>query len=194
MKVQCLTVGELGTNCYLAICAKTSETVIIDPADEADFISTKILQLKLQPKYVIATHAHLDHLMVVEEIRLNFQIPFLIHEQEVGPLKKWTRRLKLPPQKWQALRDREIIKFGAAALTVIHVPGHTPGAICLYSERDAILFSDDLLFREGVGRADLEFSSPTDLEKSIKKMLLLPPKTLAYPGHGTSFLLRDIIR
>ena len=191
MKVQCLTVGELGTNCYLAICEKTNETVVIDPADEADFISDKILQLKLKPKFVMATHAHLDHLMAAEEIRLNFQIPFLIHEQEVLPVKKWTRRLVLPPQKWQTVKDAEKIEFGRETLTVIHTPGHTPGAICLYSERDAILFSDDLLFREGIGRADLEFSSAADLGKSLKKILSLPPKTLVYPGHGEAFFLKN---
>lgn len=191
MKIQPLVLGELQTNCYLAICEKTNETVVIDPADEGDFISDKILQLKLVPKFVIATHAHLDHLMAVEEIRLNFQIPFLIHEQEEGPLKKWTRRLKLPPQKWQALRDRAVVQFGREKLQVIHTPGHTPGAICLYSQRQAILFSDDLLFREGVGRADLEFSSPADLEKSLKKILALPPKILVYPGHGEAFILKN---
>ncbi len=129
--------------------------------------------------------------MAAEEVRLNFQIPFLIHEEEVMPLKKWSHGWSLPPKKWQMLGDGEVIKFGREKLQVIHTPGHTPGAICLYSRRRAILFSDDLLFREGIGRTDLEFSSPVALKLSLKKILALPARTLIYPGHGQAFALRE---
>jgi len=193
MKVQQLILGELQTNCYLAVCQETNEAVIIDPADQGDFISDKILQLKLKPKFVIATHGHLDHLMAVEELRLNFKIPFLIHIKEVFLIKKALGAIPLPPKKWKVLRDSEIIKFGREKLKVIHTPGHTPGAICLYSESNAILFSDDLLFRNGIGRTDFPYSSPIDLQKSLKKILALPPKTLVYPGHGEEFWIRDKI-
>jgi hydroxyacylglutathione hydrolase len=88
MKIHRLVVGQLRTNCYLAACPKTDQAVIIDPGDSAEFISEKILSLSLKPKSVILTHGHFDHLMSAEELRLNFQAPILLHQDDIFLVKK----------------------------------------------------------------------------------------------------------
>jgi len=89
----------------------------------------------------------------------------------------------LPPDKF--VKEGDKIKFGKENLKVIETPGHTPGSVSFYSP--GFLFSGDLIFEEGVGRTDFAYSSQQKLEKSIKKILKLPKKTIIYPGHGEEF-------
>jgi len=68
---------------------------------------------------------------------------------------------------------------------VLHTPGHTPGGICLYSRDEAIVFTDDTLFAESIGRTDFPNGSMEQLLKSIReKLFTLPDDTKVYPGHG----------
>jgi hypothetical protein len=70
-------------------------------------------------------------------------------------------------------------------LVVLETPGHTPGSVCFYSEKEGILFSGDTLFFDGVGRSDLPGGSEKKLRESIqKKIAVLPPETRVFPGHG----------
>jgi glyoxylase-like metal-dependent hydrolase (beta-lactamase superfamily II) len=76
-------------------------------------------------------------------------------------------------------------KVLGTGLIVLETPGHTKGSVCLYSEKDALLFSGDTLFFMGVGRTDLPGSSEKSLLDSIRaKLLVLPPETRVFPGHG----------
>ena len=88
MEIKTLILGPLQTNCYLAWCKETLEAIIIDPADEADFITQEILNLKLKPKYIVLTHGHFDHVLGVLETKLNFNIPILLHQKDLSLYKK----------------------------------------------------------------------------------------------------------
>jgi glyoxylase-like metal-dependent hydrolase (beta-lactamase superfamily II) len=68
--------------------------------------------------------------------------------------------------------------------SVIFTPGHTPGSVCFYFEKEKLIFTGDTLFKDGVGRTDFSYSSRKDLENSLKKIFSLPKKTAVYPGHG----------
>jgi len=190
MEIETLTVGQLDTNCYLAWCPKTQEAVIIDPADEGNYISEKILQKNLKPKAIIATHGHFDHVLAITELKLAFNIPFYMNKKDqsfLDRIEKTTEyfahfRSDPPPKVDVFLKDKDTVSFGRQKLQVIETPGHTPGGISLYSK--GVLFSGDTLFAKGVGRTDFSYSSSNDLKKSIKKLLKLPPKTKVYPGHG----------
>lgn len=199
MKIIQLTLGQLSTNCYLAIDEASQKTVIIDPADDADFITDTILREKLLPTAIILTHGHYDHLLAVLELKLNFNIPVYLHKDDEFLYKKshlsavhfsGSKALKVPPVNGY-LKDNEKIIFGSSELTVIHTPGHTPGSVCLSGKN--ILFTGDTLFLSGVGRTDLSYSSTGDLKHSLKIIKALPSETLVYPGHEDfGFFLSEI--
>ncbi|MBL7150517.1 MBL fold metallo-hydrolase [Candidatus Microgenomates bacterium] len=203
MKIRRLVVGQLATNCYLAVCSETNKGIIIDPGDSADFISEKILELKIKPKFIVLTHGHFDHLIAAEELRLNFKIPILIHKEDLFLAKKayqsasyflGTKEEFLILKKVNFVKAGQKIKFGQEELEVIHTPGHTPGSISLYSGKRNILFSGDLVFENGVGRTDFSYSSEEELQNSLKRIFSLPSKTLVYPGHGEELVLEETIR
>lgn len=79
------------------------------------------------------------------------------------------------------MTDGDVIRIGKTGLKVIHTPGHTPGAICLYGEGN--LFTGDTLFVGAVGRTDMKGGSFETLLDSLKKLLTLPPETRVWPGH-----------
>lgn len=209
MEIITLTVGDLATNCYLVTDEDTRKTIIIDPGDEGDFISTTILEKKLLPQAIILTHGHYDHCLAVLELKLNFNIPIYLHPKDLflyqnaqkshsywsDPVGAAPRGRPHNPPIDFFLEDRQILPFGHSSLQVLHTPGHTPGSCCFLSvprhggahSIQPILFTGDTLFAEGIGRTDLSYSSPTDLQKSLSKLrtITLEHKTplLIYPGH-----------
>jgi glyoxylase-like metal-dependent hydrolase (beta-lactamase superfamily II) len=76
------------------------------------------------------------------------------------------------------------LKIGNWSSKIIFTPGHTPGSVCFYFEKEKILFSGDILFKGAIGRYDFSYSSKKDLDNSLKKLLQLPPDVIVYPGHG----------
>jgi len=177
---------------------KTRAGLIIDPADEANFLSEKILREKIKPLAIVATHGHFDHLLAANELQLAFGIPFLIHQNDqkiLSTLQKsasWHLRRKMseePPKKLSFLKEGEKICFGKEWLSVIELPGHTPGSIGLYNFSQKILFSGDTIFKDGVGRADFAYSSPESLTQSLQKIREKFAGFRIFPGHGESFKL-----
>ncbi len=85
------------------------------------------------------------------------------------------------------LTDHEAITFGESDLTVLHTPGHSPGGICLYSQRNSLVFTGDTLFAGAIGRTDIPGGNYGELLDSINtRLLALPDETIIYPGHGPS--------
>lgn len=198
IKVVTLTVGELATNCYLAICEQTNQCLIIDPADDANYISEKIISLNLEPCSIVATHGHFDHVLAASELQMAFEIPFLIHRKDEPLLKKmsrsaswWLKRelVELPPKIGGYIKEDSIVHFGESKLRVAHTPGHTPGGVILYNKENKISFVGDLIFENGVGRTDFSYSNQRHLEKSLEKVQEKIPGFLVYPGHGNCFHL-----
>lgn len=190
MKVESLVVGQLQTNCYLVWCEKTSQCLIIDPGDDAGFIINKIKDLVLKPAGIIATHSHFDHVLAAEELRLAFNILLMLHRLDLCIMKSVKKGLV--PKVDRFLKEGDWIKFGKEKLKVIETPGHTPGSISLYSQKDNLIFVGDLIFAYGgVGRTDFSYASQERLEESIEKILKLPDKTIVYPGHGEQTTIKN---
>lgn len=198
MKIECLVVGQLQTNCYLVWSKENQETAVIDPGDDADFIIRRISDFNLLPKFLLTTHGHFDHVLAVTELKLAFKIPFLMHSADLPILKRiqssarhFTGLAVDPvsiPDKF--IKEGDSISFGKEKLQVRETPGHTPGGVAFYSR--GVLFSGDTLFADGVGRTDFSYSSKQDLQKSIKKLLKLPSNTPVYPGHGRPTRIADV--
>jgi len=200
LKIKTLPVGQLKTNCYIVYDERTLEALIIDPGDDADYIGRIISDFNLSPRKIIATHGHFDHILAVTELKLNYNIPFLIHKADEFLIKNMKSSAKHfigittdpPPIANSFFSDNNKIQVGSSTLTVIHTPGHTPGSVCLNFEEGNILFVGDLIFENGaVGRTDFSYSDQKDLNNSISKILKLDKYTTVYCGHGDSFLLKD---
>ncbi|HYD34704.1 MAG TPA: MBL fold metallo-hydrolase [Vitreimonas sp.] len=197
LTIETLPLGELSTNCYLAWCPSTLTAVIIDPADSGDFITERILHHQLTPKYILLTHGHFDHVLAVLELKLNFQLPILMHPADNALLKTarqstqhWLHRDPGPvPPADQALHAGQTIAIGKEHLTVLETPGHTPGSVSFYNQE--VIFSGDTLFATGVGRTDFKYSDEEKLHHSLTKLLDLPPTLTLLPGHGEACRLQD---
>lgn len=184
MRIESVSVGYIGTNCYLA-CNENMECLIIDPGDEAERIAKKIEEMQVKPLAILLTHGHYDHTGAMNELKERFGINIYCGENEEETLEN--RRLSLGAHSLKAdlfFKDGEKVEMGAFVFKVLETPGHTKGGVCYYFENEGVLFAGDSLFHESVGRTDLHGGAQGDLIRSLKeKIMVLPEETIVYPGH-----------
>jgi hydroxyacylglutathione hydrolase len=201
--IKILKAGQLDTNCYLVYSTKfnsegTQDAIIIDPADEPDYIFQEISSLNLKPLAILATHGHFDHILAAHELKINFQIPFYMNKKDEFLLSRM-RQTSIhftgfdpgpPPTVDANLEKVDALEISNIKFRVLHLPGHTPGSVAFYFPDDKSLFSGDLIFQDGgVGRTDFSYADEKLLTKSIDILSKLPQETIVYPGHEESFQL-----
>jgi hydroxyacylglutathione hydrolase len=188
--VKMLHVGPLQTNCYVVGCEETKEGAVIDPGGDAERILAEVERLGLKIKYVINTHGHFDHTLANKEVVKATGASLAIHSAGAPALTKGGGAFffgiigKASPPAGTILEEGQVLTLGQIELKVLHTPGHSPGSICLYSEKEGVLFDGDVLFNMGMGRYDLPGGSYSVLMESIHRLLTLPDETTVYPGHG----------
>ena len=180
----------MGVCCYIVGCTKTGKGAVIDPGGDEERILSEVKKAGLSIEYIIATHGHADHVCGNRRLKEASGAPIVMHEADAVFFAKpevirYFSMLGLeasPPVDIQVL-DGDVISIGNEKLQVIHTPGHTPGGICLYNAPD--LFTGDTLFVGGLGRTDFPGGSHSELMASIAgKLMILPPETIVWPGHG----------
>lgn len=191
IKVEAMVLGNVGTNCYVISNIETKETVIVDPADEANHISDCLKREGLHLKAILLTHGHFDHIMAVQELFRTYQVPVYCHESEQEVLQN--PRLNLSGmiganyaiQATNLVKDQEIIELISTKIQVIATPGHTIGGACYYFVEEGCMFVGDTIFFESIGRTDFPSGNGEILIRSIKeKLFILPDDICLYPGHG----------
>jgi glyoxylase-like metal-dependent hydrolase (beta-lactamase superfamily II) len=187
--VKVLTVGPLQENTVFFIDEETGETAIIDPGAEGERIVYALGNLK--PTVILATHGHLDHVGQVGFLRKEFDIPFFMNrkdefliDNDIFPGFADMIDAYPCPKPDKDLKEGIEIQVGKSTLQVIETPGHTPGSVCFYDEKNGILISGDTIFRGSVGRTDLPGGDMNQLMNSLKKLINLPEDTVVYSGHG----------
>lgn len=184
------SLGE-ATNCYVVMDENTKETMVIDPGGEAEKIIEMLEILQSNLKYIYLTHCHGDHIGAVSELKRKKGGKILIHRDDAEGLDNEKINLsscinmgEIELEADSRVDDGDLIHLGELEFKVIHTPGHTKGSTSLYCEKEGLLFSGDTLFRGTWGRTDLPTSSFESIIKSItNKLLVLPDKTIVYPGH-----------
>lgn len=197
MKIAKFGFSLFGINTYVVYDPASKKCAIIDPgmfdSDEEDAIERFIERNSLEVVAIIDTHLHVDHAVGAQFIKRRYGVPLLAHKAD-EPLGE---RIRQQAQMF-GIRERvedvsidryltpgEIIKIGEGELKVIHVPGHSPGSVALYDEKDGFVITGDALFSGSIGRTDLPGGDMATLLRSIKEGLLeLPSSTIVYPGHG----------
>jgi glyoxylase-like metal-dependent hydrolase (beta-lactamase superfamily II) len=156
------------------------EAVVIDAAHDAAAILHAVGSRHLLA--IICTHGHDDHIDAAPEVALRTGAPILLHPQDL-PL--WhLRHPDLEPSA--TLADGQVITVAGTALTVLHTPGHSPGAVCLSAPDLGVVFTGDTLFQGGPGATGRSFSDqPTILASIRTRLLTLPGDTVVHTGHGT---------
>ena len=190
MNIKTLPVGQLETNCYVVVNEQRLECVVIDPGDESNTILDYIEDNKLKCCAIMLTHGHYDHIMAVEELRKEYGIPVIAHEEEKqileNPRGNLSTMIGMPftVKADRFVKDEELLVTAGFSIRVLHTPGHTIGGCCYYLADENLLFSGDTLFWESVGRTDFPTGSMSALVRSIKeKLMVLPESTRVYPGH-----------
>ncbi|GAA1026444.1 MBL fold metallo-hydrolase [Virgisporangium ochraceum] len=163
------------------IVGDATECVVIDAAHDADAIVQRVGNRTV--KAVICTHAHNDHVNAAPAVAERTGAPILLHPDD-RVLWDQTHPHRAPDGD---LADGQVITVGDTELTILHTPGHAPGAVCVYAAADGVLFTGDTLFRGGPGATGRSYSSFDTIVESIKERLLtLPSDTVVHTGHGDS--------
>jgi glyoxylase-like metal-dependent hydrolase (beta-lactamase superfamily II) len=193
MIVKGVTVGLFQENCYILGCEKTRRGVVIDPGDNARAILRIVEQQQLQVEKIVNTHAHLDHVMAVDAVKLATGATFHLHRADLPVLRDVPLRARLwldseidpigEPDAY--LEHGQIVRFGQEELEVRYTPGHAPGHVVFVHHQGRQVFAGDTLFQGSIGRFDLPGADEATLLRSIRAQLLtLPDDYIVYPGHG----------
>lgn len=156
-----------------------SEAVVIDAAHDAEAIAAAVGDRTLRA--IICTHAHNDHIDAAPALAALTGAPILLHPADLL-LWKQTHPERSPDGE---LADGQVLSVAGTELTVLHTPGHAPGAVCLYAPALGTVFTGDTLFAGGPGATGRSFSHfPTIIDSIRERLLTLPPDTVVRTGHG----------
>jgi hydroxyacylglutathione hydrolase len=189
--------NELGVNAFV-LYDETLKCIIVDPGcsepNQQQKLSGFVKDKNLQPETIVLTHGHFDHLSGLAWAKRTFSCPVVMHPDDLYLLNNAEQHAGLfgfgidpPPQPDRLIGEGEVLAFGHSGLDILHVPGHSPGSICLYSEKDGLLICGDVLFSGSIGRTDLFGGNHPLLIRGIReKLMVLPRETTVWPGHGPS--------
>lgn len=168
-------------NAYVLICTATRQSVLIDPGADPDTLQ-KLLN-NTQPKAILITHTHPDHIGALDVMKKRLNIPVKAHSGNEG--------FNSPVRADQWLKHGDVLSVGRHELIVYHVPGHTQDMVCYAVRDDPTIVVGDTLFDGGPGKTwSVEGFRQT--RKALRDIVLKwPDESICYPGHGAPFCLGD---
>ncbi len=189
--------GPFQKNGYVLGCERTKDAVYIDPGDEVTRLLEVITNLGLKVRYILLTHAHVDHVSGVAEAKRKLHAPICLHRADQSLYDNAARQgamfgmqVEQPPPVDHYYDGTAPLTFGDYAVAVHHTPGHAPGGVCLAVSKAGdtappALFAGDNLFAGSIGRTDLPGGDYDVLMQSITGVLFaFPDECVVYSGHG----------
>jgi hydroxyacylglutathione hydrolase len=166
---------------------------VVDPGDDVERVQALLARFRLRAKYIVATHAHIDHVGGIEKLKQATGAAVLMHRKDLPLYQNLASQAE-----WlgvespgvtdvdQFLQEGDSLRCGALHLEVLHTPGHSPGSLSLHLPGEqARILSGDTLFQGSIGRTDLWGGSFEEIIRSIhNRLLIFPDQTPVFPGHG----------
>ncbi len=183
-------------NGFVLGCETTRAAIVIDPGDEVEALLEVVRTNRLDVKYILLTHAHLDHVTGVGRAKAALQAPVGLHPDDkplydavVEQGMMFGLRVESQPEPDFYFGGDRPIAFGHYEVVVHHTPGHSPGGVCLQvgpaGERGRTLIVGDTLFAGSIGRTDLPGGDLDVLLRSIRSVLFaFGDDAIVHPGHG----------
>jgi len=204
LEIEKLVLGPVVTNTYIVADPESKLAVVIDPAWDGDLLAKQIQKLGWKVQSIWITHAHFDHFGgladLLSGLNLSEENDFFVglHPKDLNLWKvkggaiMFGVPMKSVPKPEHAFKEGEMLSIGKYQFQVHHTPGHSPGHVVFHCQSDGILFSGDVIFKQGIGRTDLLGGSYSTLMDSIQKHVLpLPDETRIFSGHGPETTVGD---
>ncbi|HVA36182.1 MAG TPA: MBL fold metallo-hydrolase [Candidatus Dormibacteraeota bacterium] len=187
-------VGPLRCNCTILGDEESGEAIVVDGGDEPERIAAVLELHGLRARYLVHTHAHIDHIGALADLKELTRAEGALHPDDLPIYRQMALQASwlgiAPPRVAaidRAIADGDVVRAGSLSLEVIHTPGHTPGSCCFLFEQDGerLAFTGDTLFFGSIGRTDLPGGDTARILASLRdRVLALPEETVVHPGHG----------
>ncbi len=194
LKIAKFTFNPLQENTYVLY--NNGKAVVIDPGmyhkNEQEAFDLFIEKNNLVLEKIINTHCHLDHIAGVSYLQNKYKVPFFIPKGELEVLKSapisaqmYGLQMFQNVEEYFFLENEGIVEIAGVDFEILFVPGHSPGHLAFYNEKEEILVVGDVLFQGSCGRYDLPGGNLSVLKDSIFNTLFkLPDNTQVVCGHG----------
>ncbi len=188
--------GPFDTNAILFGCKETKKAAVIDPSPGSTELILKIAdEAELTIEQILLTHSHWDHIADVYSLKEKTSASVFVHPFDDENLRHPGSDgipLFFPIRGVEPdgfLEEGKTIQVGNLQIEVIHTPGHSPGSVCFYLQKQKMLFSGDTLFQGTIGNLHLPTGEPKNMWGSLRKLSQLPLETRVIPGHGSDTML-----
>ena len=198
LEIRTFVGGPLETNAYLVGDPETNEALVVDaPHGVTSEIAAVARAAGWRIGRVVITHAHWDHIADAASLKAATEAPLVAHPLAVERMAAPSAAIgdlpiEIPPSEPDGtLTDGDTVSLGAHAFRVLHLPGHDPAHIVLFSEADRLFLGGDVVFPGGHGRTDIPGSDQAAMDRSLARLRDLPGDTVVYPGHGRTTTLAE---
>ncbi len=192
MTVKTLPLGLIRANCYLI--ESEQAAIVVDAGLEEDLVLQFLRENEQKDRAVLLTHVHFDHIGGAALLQRETGVPVMIGQKDgihlTDPNYTLSARFHAriePPMPDHLLQDGETFSVGDLSVRVFETPGHSVGGVCYNIGH--CLFSGDTLFAGSIGKPDFPGGDYDTLIRSVKRLFVLPPETVVYPGHGPATTL-----
>ncbi|HOW55522.1 MAG TPA: MBL fold metallo-hydrolase [Syntrophorhabdaceae bacterium] len=145
----CVYLLDLGELVLIDAGAGTSTSLIVHNIEKLGFDVSRL-------STIILTHCHIDHVGGGGALQERSRAKIVMHELDALPVEQGDQRLTAA--QWYGVRfkplpvdlkfsgSKEVLSIGGHDVVLLHTPGHTPGSISVYLDKDGkrVLFGQDI--------------------------------------------------